>query len=122
MELTPRDIFIDYLINIDDPGNLETYFNDCFSFIVGEADSRGIEFEGYFKSKWEDSANTIYEFDDEYFDNIDRKKLFVYSSCLYNQDIFNILKDAYEVVEINPPNEHEIREEVKKLLDAGIDF
>lgn len=30
MELTPRDIFIDYLINIDDPGNLETYFNDCF--------------------------------------------------------------------------------------------
>ena len=50
MELRPVDYFADYFIN--DPINLEEYFEDCYSLIVGEADRKGIEFDGYFKEKW----------------------------------------------------------------------
>ncbi|UTG66792.1 hypothetical protein J2O02_18385 (plasmid) [Elizabethkingia anophelis] len=122
MELTPRDIFIDYLISIDDPSNLDSYFDDCYSFIVGEADKRKIEFEGYLRTKWEESSKTIYEFDEDYFDNLDRKKLYVYLSALYNSEIYSILKDAYDVVEKTPPNVEEINIRIKNLIDSGIDF
>jgi hypothetical protein len=122
MELTPKDIFIDYLINIDDPNNLNSYFEDCYSFIVGEADKRGIEFEGYLKTKWIDSSDTIYDFNDDYFDNIERKKLYVYLSSLYNSEIYSILIDAYEVVEQLPPTEEDIKLRIKNLIDSGVDF
>lgn len=88
----------------------------------GYAQEKGIEFDGYFKERWEDSANTIIEFDEEYFDNQDRKKLYVYLSALYDDEVYKYLKNAYEVAQLEAPNKEWVKQQVDGLIDKGVRF
>ena len=89
--ITPRDIFGEYLV--DDP-NLELYFEDSHSLIVGEAQRKKIEFDGYLQEHWEKSADSVYHFDEEYFEDKNRKKLYVYLSSIVDEEIYGYLRDA----------------------------
>lgn len=120
MEIKPHDIFVEYFI--DELNDLKSYFEDCYSFIVGEADRKGIEFDGYLREKWEQSADTIINFDEDYFDDMERKKLYVYLSSLYDEEIYGYLKQAYEVGLQEPPTKTEIEKRIKDLIAKGVNF
>ena len=49
----------------DEPQNIDYYLGSVFGLLHDEASKRGIEFEGYFITKWTESANTIINFDEE---------------------------------------------------------
>lgn len=120
MELTPKDIFIDYFIN--DPTDLEGYFNDAINLIHGEAQRKGHEFDEYFQTKWEDAADSITQFNEPYFENKNRRKLYVYLSAFIDDEIFGYLQDAYEVVEFEPLTKEQIKHEIDNLIKNGTTF
>ena len=120
MEIQPVDIFVEFFI--DDPINLEEYFECCYALILGEADRKGIEFHGYLTEKWIESADTIIHFDEEYFDDLDRKKLYVYLSSLYDDEIYSYLCDAYEVALQDKPSKEELKIRVQNLINRGVSF
>ncbi len=120
MELKPRDIFIDYLI--DDPIDKETYFNDVISFIHGEAQRKGHEFDDYFQTKWEESADTISQFNEFYFDDLNRKKLYVYLSAMIDDEIFGYLNDGQEVAGSEKFTKESLKNEIDFLIKTGTKF
>ncbi len=120
MELRPIDIFVEFFIN--EPTDLEQYFEDCYSLIVGEAGQRGIEFDGYLKQKWIQSSDTIIDFDEDYFEDFNRKKLYVYLSSLYNKEIYDYLCDAYGVALQEKPSKEELKKRIQNLIHKGVNF
>lgn len=120
MELKPRDIFIDYLI--DDPIDKETYFKDVISFIHGEAQKKGHEFDDYFQTKWENAADTITQFNEYYFDDLNRQKLYVYLSAIIDDEIFGYLNDAQEVAESKLFTKESLKDEIDFLINIGTKF
>lgn len=118
--MEPRDIFIEYLI--DDPYDIQAYLDDAMDFIHGEAQIREHVFDGYFQEKWEESAATISEFNENYFEDRDRKNLYVYLSALWDPVIMGYLQDAYEVAHIQPLSEDDIQKKVTDLKEKGVRF
>lgn len=68
---------------------------DTMDLIRSCAIEKDIEFDGYFKQRWKDSADTIVNFDEEYFDDPERTELYVYLSALVDEEIFSFLKQVY---------------------------
>lgn len=120
MELTPRDIFIDYLIN--DPIDKESYFNDVISFIHGEAQRKGHEFDDYFETKWKESADTISQFNEYYFNDLNRQKLYVYLSAMIDDEIFGYLNDAQEVAGSKLFTKEFLKDQIDFLINIGTKF
>ena len=65
------ELFKEYWAN--EPLEVTSYLNDCMDLLHGFAQEKGIEFDGYFQERWEDAADTIVNFDEDYFENRDRK-------------------------------------------------
>lgn len=86
--MTIIDAFISNFI--DDPTDIESYLRDAFGLIHGEAQDKGIEFNRYFNTKWNESADTIFDFNEPYFANIDRRNLYVYKSAEVDPEIFKM--------------------------------
>jgi len=63
-------------------------------FFWGRLLGKGIEFNGYFQELWEDAADTIVNFDEDYFENRDRKNLYVFLSALYDNEAHDYLQSA----------------------------
>ena len=120
MDQEPKFYFTDYFQN--DPNNLAAYFQDAYSLILIEADRKGIEFDGYLAEKWEESADSVFHFDEEYFEDFNRKKLYVYLSALYDEEIFSYLCDAYVVASQGIPTKKEIKKRIEQLISAGVNF
>ena len=63
-------------------------------FFLGRLLGKGIEFNGYFLERWEDAADTIVNFDEDYFENMDRINLYVFLSALYDNEAHDYLQSA----------------------------
>lgn len=112
-----------FIFNLaDDPNDLEAYWRDAFGLIHEAAINKGIEFDGYFDEKWEDAADTVTNFNEFYFDDEERRKLYVYLSALYDPEIMIHLKDAYYVAGENLPSEEDLKKYVQDLIDKGVRF
>lgn len=96
----------------DDPEDIESYLRDVFGLLHDEATKRNIEFDGYFQTKWEESSNTISDFDEDYFEDIDRRNLYVYKSAEANPDVFELLQFAYSIASLTPPTIDDIKNEI----------
>ena len=118
--MTYKEHFIDNYEN--DPADMERYWEDAFGLIQEAADNKGIEFDGYLQEKWEDSAATITQFNEYYFEDKNRIKLYVYLSALYDKEIMGHLKDAYYVVSLPEPTEEDVIAEIDALIKAGARF
>lgn len=105
-----------------DPLNIDYYLEGVFGLLHEEATNRGIEFDGYFSSKWIKSANTIINFDDEYFSNIDRRNLYVYKAAEVDSEIFELLQSAYKIANLNPPKMNDIHREIFEHEEKGVTF
>lgn len=113
------EYFLEFYLNAADD---DQYYNDCIDYLVHLADKRGIEFDGYLRQKWIDSADTIYNFDEDYFDDIQRKKLYVYLSCLVDDIIFKCHNEVYRLIRKDAPNKDEISAMYKSLIEKGVKF
>ena len=43
-------------------------------------------------------------FDEDYFENRDRKNLYVFLSALYDDEVFDYLQSAYAIAKLEAPN------------------
>lgn len=85
------DLLWEEIKNSEEKGSKYIY-NDSMNILRSCANEKKIEFDGYFQSRWEDSANTIINFDEDYFDDEDRRDLYVFLSALVDEEIFLNLK------------------------------
>ncbi|PWN60027.1 hypothetical protein [Chryseobacterium oncorhynchi] len=118
--ITVRNILVEYLV--DDPKDLKNYMLDAMDLIHGEAQRKNHEFDGYFGTKWRESSKTLNQFNEHYFDDVDRKWLYVYLSAMIDDEILSFLDDAYEVISQTPLSREKIQLEINKLIEKGTRF
>ena len=106
----------------DDPQQPDYYLEGVFGLLHDEASKRGIEFEGYFITKWTESANTIINFDEEYFSNLDRRNLYVYKAAATDPEIFALLQEAYKIAKLRVPQINDIHREIFEHGEKGVKF
>ena len=100
----------------------ENVYNQTMDLIRTCADEKGIEFDGYFNQRWIDSADTIINFDEEYFENQDRRDLYVFLSALVDEEIFSFLNYLFLAVRKSPVSKEEIHIEIEKVKSKGVKF
>lgn len=106
----------------EDPDDMQNFYEDSMNLIRGAAADKNIEFDGYFRERWEISADTIFEFDEEYFEDVDRRDLYVLLSALVDKDIFDYLDYVWHHVYNVKLSEEIITEKIDKLKEKGIKF
>ncbi|MCE4064376.1 hypothetical protein LXM63_04665 [Chryseobacterium gleum] len=106
----------------DDPDDLVNFYDDAMGLIRGAAADKNIEFDGYFRERWEISADTIFEFDEEYFEDEDRRDLYVFLSALVDEDIFNYLHYVWHHVFYEELTEDIIERRILELKEKGVSF
>ena len=114
------ELFKDYWAN--EPLEVTSYLNDCMDLLHGFAQEKGIEFDGYFQERWEDAADTIVNFDEDYFENRDRKNLYVFLSALYDDEVFDYLQGAYAIAHLEAPTQEWVKLQVDGLIAKGVRF
>ena len=93
-----------HLSDILQDGGDEAY-EDAMGLLRTCADEKDIEFDGYFNQRWVDSANTIINFEEEYFDDLQKIELYVYLSAAVDREIYFFLEYVQErlfKVELTP--------------------
>lgn len=87
------------------------------------ADEKDIEFDGYFKQRWKDSADTIVSFDEEYFDDPDRTELYVFLSAMVDEEIFSFLNQVYFFYEHRDLTKEIVQDKIEYLTKIkGVRF
>ncbi|SHH68494.1 hypothetical protein SAMN05421866_3470 [Chryseobacterium oranimense] len=105
-----------------DPEDLECFYDDSMELIRGAATHKNIEFDGYFRERWEISADTVFEFDEEYFENKDRRDLYVFLSALVDKDIYSYLEYAWPFTQNEKLTEVIIKDKIQQLKEKGVRF
>lgn len=106
---------------LEDPN--DDIYAESMGLIRSCADEKGIEFDGYFKQRWKESADTIINFDEEYFDDPDRIELYVYLSAMVDDEIFNFLNQVYHFFEKKVITKEIIQDKIDHLTKVkGVKF
>lgn len=103
-------------------GELDEFFERSIGLIQYEAVQKNIEFDGYFREKWEIEAEHPMTFDEEYFENENRSELYVYLTALVDKDIFNYLHYVWGIVNGEDLNENVLHREIYLLKEKGVTF
>ncbi|MFP7656066.1 hypothetical protein [Chryseobacterium proteolyticum] len=106
----------------EDPDDLVNFYDDAMNLIRGAAADKNIEFDGYFRTRWEISADTIFEFDEEYFEDEDRRDLYVFLAALVDEDIFSYLHYMWQFVFHQELTEEIIETRIHELKEKGVTF
>lgn len=105
-----------------DPDDMVNFYDDAMNLIRGAAADKNIEFDGYFREKWEISADTIFEFDEDYFEDEDRRDLYVFLSGLVDEDIFGFLNYVWHHVFHDELSREIIETRIHELKEKGVTF
>ena len=100
----------------------EDFFESAIGFIQYEAVQKGIEFDGYFQTKWEIEAEHPMTFDEEYFENEERSELYVYLAALIDKDTFDYLSYVWMQVNGEVLTENVLHREIYLLKEQGVKF
>lgn len=79
---------------LEDPA--DDQYPESMDLIRSCAVEKNIEFDGYFHQRWKESADTIINFDEEYFDDPDKIELYVFLSASVDEEIFEFLQVVYQ--------------------------
>ncbi|WP_262711398.1 hypothetical protein [Chryseobacterium mulctrae] len=82
-------------ITMDMAEDPEGVYNDVMELIREEAIEKKIEYDGYYRIKWEEEAENVMTFDKEYFENKERRDLYVFKAALDDKEIFQLLHGYY---------------------------
>lgn len=69
--------------------------------------------------KMRNTVDTISQFNEFYFEDENRIRLFVYLSALYDNEIMVHLEDAFQVASIPDPTEDDIKCKVDLIIKGG---
>lgn len=106
---------------LEDPNDY--IYAESMDLIRSCADEKGIEFDGYFKQRWKESADTIINFDEEYFDDPDRIELYVYLSAMVDEKIFSFLNQVYYFYEHKDITKELVQDKIEYLTKIkGVRF
>ena len=61
-------------------------------------------------------------FDEDYFENRDRKNLYVFLSALYDDEVFDYLQSAYAIAKLEAPTKQWVKLQVDGLIAKGVRF
>lgn len=101
----------------------EDLYHESMELIRSCAAEKEIEFDGYYNQRWIDSANTIINFDEEYFDDADRRDLYVYLSAMVDEEIFAFLNSTHYYFEHHNITKTIIEEKISHLTKIkGVKF
>lgn len=100
----------------------EILFEDMIGFIQYQANEKGIEFDGYFREKWEIAAEHPMTFDSEYFENENRSELFVYLAAENDDEVFSWLQYAWNLTHEENLTENILHREIYLLKEQGTKF
>lgn len=106
----------------EDPDNLDDFYDDAMNLIRGAAADKNIEFDGYFRERWEISADTIFEFDEEYFEDQDRRDLYVFLSALVDEEIFGYIHYVLHHVYNEDLTKQIVEKKIEELKEKGVAF
>ncbi|MEJ5105483.1 hypothetical protein [Chryseobacterium sp. MYb328] len=106
----------------EDPEDLDNFYDDAMNLIRGAAADKNIEFDGYFCERWEISADTIFEFDEDYFEDEDRRDLYVFLSTLVDEEIFEYLHYVWHHVHNEELTKETIEYRIEELKEKGVRF
>lgn len=103
----------------DDP---EGFYESAIGLIQYEAVQKNIEFDDYFKTKWEIAAENPVTFDEAYFENEQRSELYVYLAALIDKEIFSYLEYAWNLIMDEKLTENVLHREIYQLKEQGVKF
>ena len=98
------------------------FYENAIGILHYEANEKNIEFDGYFRTKWEIEAEHPMTFDEEYFENENRSELYVYLAAEIDSEIFDCLKYAYDLVHEEKLTREVLHKEIFLLKEARINF
>lgn len=114
------NLLAEYLSEAD--GDLEEFRNNSMEVIRAEAIERNIQFDGYYRTKWEIEADNVMTFDSEYFEDPQRRDLYVFLAALVNHDIYDFLEYIWPLVYDEDISENFIHREIYLLKEKGVKF
>ncbi|WP_426473459.1 hypothetical protein [Chryseobacterium balustinum] len=103
-------------------GEPDLLFENAIGLLQYAAVQKNIEFDGYFRTKWEIEAEHPMTFDDEYFENENRSELYVYLAAEANQEIYECLEYAWNVTHEEKLTENILHREIYLLKEKGVSF
>jgi hypothetical protein len=107
----------------EDNADIPTLFYDnAIGLLQYAAVQKNIEFDGYFRTKWEIAADHPMTFDEEYFENENRSELYVYLSAEADSEIFECLEYAYNLAHDEKLSRDILHREIYLLKEKGVTF
>ena len=98
--------------------NKEEIHRDTMELIRDAAVQKNIEFDGYFTERWKESADTIVNFDEDYFDDPDKRDLYVYLAAMVDDEIFGFVNQYHRAIEQSGFDRVDLtKEELQKRID-----
>lgn len=97
-------------------------YETMIGFIQYQANQKGIEFDGFFRTKWEIAADHPMTFDDEYFENENRSELYVYLAAEKDKNVFSWLEYAWNITHDEKLTENILHREIYLLKENGTKF
>ena len=105
---------------------IESFYDDAMDLVRSCAIEKNIEFDGYFQQRWKDSADTIINFDEEYFEDPDRRDLYVFLSAMVDDQIFSFVQKVFEFFQDRSFDENgeliPIEQVTKEFVEDKIDY
>ncbi len=102
--------------------DMDQFFDSAMELIRSEAIERKIQFDGYFRTRWEIEADNVMSFDSDYFEDKNRRNLYVYLSALINQDIFEMVEYIWPFMQDEDLDENILHREIYFLQEKGVKF
>lgn len=100
----------------------EILFDDMIGFIQYQANQKGIEFDGFFRTKWEIEADHPMTFDNEYFEDENRSELYVFLASEKDKEVFSWLEYAWNLTHDEILTENILHREIYLLKEKGVTF
>ena len=106
---------------LQDP--IDDQYAESMDLIRSCAVEKNIEFDGYFHQRWKESADTIVNFDEEYFDDPDKIELYVFLAASVDEEIFEFLQIVYQTIFKLDLTREMIQEKIEFLTqEKGVRF
>ncbi len=98
------------------------FYDAAIGLTQYEAVQKNIEFDGFFRERWEIAAEHPLSFDEEYFENEERSELYVFLAALVDAEIFEAVNFIWHTIRGQEVSEDILHQEIEKLKLEGIKF
>lgn len=107
---------------IDSAHELDEFYNDSMELLRGVANEKKIEFDEYYNTRWANSADTIVDFNELYFDDPDKRDLYVLLSAQVDVDIFSYLEYVWSNYYHEKLTMAIVKSKAEELISKGTKF